>query len=86
MDEMDVTNNGLPLFLVQLVLQEPDVTFIPSLDADNPKGFYALVENLINDIMNTAVLGPRIARNIGQANYKVIMLNFMRCFPFNLIK
>ena len=69
---MDVTNKGFPFFLVQLVLQEPDITFIPSLDADNPNGFSKLVDNLLNDITYTAVLIPRIARHFSESNYKVI--------------
>ena len=71
---MDVASKGFPFFLVLLVLQGPDIIFIPSLDADNPTGFYRLVENLINDIMYSAVLVPRIARNIPKSNYKVIFV------------
>ncbi|PSN39336.1 Dynein beta chain [Blattella germanica] len=70
MDEMDTSNNSLPLFLVQLALQEPDIAFLPSLQLDDPRGFYRLVDNLIKDVMKMADLVPRVARHIGQRNYK----------------
>ncbi|XP_071446269.1 dynein beta chain, ciliary-like [Hetaerina americana] len=51
-----------PLFEAQFLLIEPEVIFMPSMDLDDPKGFYSLIENIINDIVKASELIPRISQ------------------------
>ncbi|XP_049940954.1 dynein beta chain, ciliary-like [Schistocerca serialis cubense] len=69
-DQMDPDSGGAPLFAVSLVLKEPELMFIPSLDTDDPDGFYKLVENLIKDIMRMAFLIERVSQNPEKLRYK----------------
>ncbi|GLG98382.1 Uncharacterized protein GBIM_04946 [Gryllus bimaculatus] len=59
---MDEETCLFPLFEVTFELQEPDMVFIPCLDIEEPDGFYALVESLLNDILDMAKLIPRIKK------------------------
>lgn len=59
-EHMDSINNLSPLFEAQLELQEPELVFIPSLDED-PKGFHAILTNLITDIIQIAANFPRLS-------------------------
>ncbi|XP_049855418.1 dynein beta chain, ciliary-like [Schistocerca gregaria] len=70
MDEMDEKRKRPPLFEVSLELQEPDLVFVPSLDVNDPKSFYSLIQSIINDITYMATIIPRVAPNPGQIDYK----------------
>ena len=61
----------LPLNEVKLELQSPEMVFSPSLDQDNPDGFFILMETLVDDIFRVATLVPRIAKHSEQENYGV---------------
>lgn len=47
-DNMDVENNYPPLFESRLELEIPKMIFIPSLDANDDRGFSHLLHNLVN--------------------------------------
>jgi dynein heavy chain len=74
MDEMEPGHTRSPLFEVALQLQEPDIVFVPSLNVDNSKGFFHLVDSLLTDIMQMSVLVQRVARHLSQATYKASMM------------
>lgn len=57
---MNPKNRLAPLFEAQLELLEPDMVFAPSLDPEDEKGFMALINNLITDILRIASLVKRI--------------------------
>ncbi len=59
----------LPLLEAKLELQAPEMIFDPSLEQENPKGFIALVEDLIEDILFSASLVPRVAAHKGVDDY-----------------
>ncbi|CAG4954204.1 unnamed protein product [Colias eurytheme] len=59
-EHMNPKNKLAPLFEAQLELLEPDMVFCPSLDANNEKGFTALINNLIDDILKMSTLIDRI--------------------------
>lgn len=69
---MDPSNGLAPLFEAQLELREPDLVFIPSLDPAAPGCFTSVVESLINDIVKTASLIPRISLCHETASYEVL--------------
>lgn len=48
------------MFEVQLFLQIPDIIFQPSLDLEDPKGFYVFYEELMFDMMKMGTLIPRV--------------------------
>lgn len=60
-EHMDPKNKLAPLFEAQLELLEPDMVFAPSLDPNNEKGFMALIQSLINDIVKMSSLVDRIS-------------------------
>ncbi|XP_066247509.1 dynein beta chain, ciliary [Euwallacea similis] len=60
-EHMDHTNKLAPLFEAHLLLQEPNIVFIPSLDPKDPEGFHALINTLISDIMETSCIVPRLS-------------------------
>lgn len=60
LDETDPEANIWPLFEVQLLLQPPDITFKPSLELEDPKGFYTFYEGLMFDMMKMGTLISRI--------------------------
>lgn len=74
MDEMETGRASFPLFEVALQLQEPDIVFLPPLNADDINGFYHLIESLLSDIIRMSVLVKRVAKCLSQANYKVSMM------------
>jgi hypothetical protein len=74
MDEMERGRASFPLFEVALQLQEPNIVFVPSLNADDINGFYHLIESLLSDIIRMSVLVKRVAKCLSQANYEVSML------------
>jgi dynein heavy chain len=47
-DNMDPENNFPPLFESRLELVIPNLTFIPSLDPNDKKGFSNLLHDLVN--------------------------------------
>ncbi|KAJ7315905.1 hypothetical protein JRQ81_002067 [Phrynocephalus forsythii] len=60
--------NVAPLFEVRLELYKDDLRYRPSLEVGADQGFLEVVENLMNDIYETAKLIPRLAE--GKASYK----------------
>lgn len=68
-EHMDSTNNLPPLFEAQLILEEPNMVFIPSLEQTVPDGFKQLITGLIEDIVNIASIVPRFSKTI-PTNYK----------------
>lgn len=61
---MDATNNLAPLFKAQLILQEPNIIFIPSLQPNDDAGFKKLIISLIEDITNISSIVPRFSKTI----------------------
>ncbi|KAL3274195.1 hypothetical protein HHI36_015611 [Cryptolaemus montrouzieri] len=59
---MDPTNELPPLFEAQLVLREPNIIFIPSLDPQDPKGLKLFIEGLIVDILNISSVLERFSK------------------------
>ena len=59
---MDPTNNLAPLFEAQLILLEPNIVFIPSLDSNADNGFKKLITGLIEDINQIAAIVPRFSK------------------------
>lgn len=57
---MNPKNKLAPLFEAQLELLEPDMVFCPSLDPNEEKGFTAMINNLIEDILKMSTLISRI--------------------------
>lgn len=57
---MNPKNKLAPLFEAQLELLEPDLVFSPSLDPNQEKGFTAMINNLIEDILKMSTLISRI--------------------------
>jgi hypothetical protein len=74
MDEMETGRASFPLFEVALQLQEPDIVFVPSLNADDLNGFYHMIESLLSDVIYMSVLVKRVAKYLSQPNYKVSMM------------
>lgn len=60
---MDPKNGLAPLFGAQLELREPDMIYVPSLKLDDPKGFNAILTELIEDILTMASLMDRISKD-----------------------
>lgn len=59
---MDAANNLAPLFESQLVLLEPDIVFVPSLEPNDPKGLKNLITGLMTDITETSGIVERFSR------------------------
>ncbi|KAL1493068.1 hypothetical protein ABEB36_011203 [Hypothenemus hampei] len=66
-EHMDSTNNLAPLFKSHLILEEPDIIFIPSLNINDPHGFNAQINTLINDIIETSSTVPRLSSRISNS-------------------
>ncbi|XP_077689901.1 dynein axonemal heavy chain 17 [Eretmochelys imbricata] len=60
--------NAAPLFEVHMELYNDELRYRPSLEVGEDNGFLEVVENLMNDIYNTAKLIPRLAK--GKLSYK----------------
>ena len=58
-----------PLLEAKLELQAPEMIFDPTLNQEDPKGFIALIEDLIEDILYSASLVPRVAAHKDADNY-----------------
>lgn len=61
--------NVAPLFEVRMELYKDDLRYRPSLEVGAEHGFLEMVENLMNDIYDTAKLISRLAE--GKLSYKV---------------
>ncbi|VVC95211.1 unnamed protein product, partial [Leptidea sinapis] len=59
-EHMNPKNKLSPLFEAQLELLEPDMVFSPTLDINDEKGFTALINNLIEDILRMSTFIDRI--------------------------
>ena len=68
LDQTDAQNDILPLFSVQLELNEPDIVFCPSLDKEIVNNFYDLSVGVVDDIFHMAALVPRVALQEGGTN------------------
>lgn len=74
-EHMDSTNNLAPLFESQLILQDPDIVFVPSLEPTAPNGFRSLICTLIDDIVQIAAIVPRFSIVIQQSYKEEIETN-----------
>ncbi|XP_038207715.1 dynein beta chain, ciliary [Zerene cesonia] len=74
-EHMNPKNKLAPLFEAQLELLEPDMVFCPSLDVNNEKGFTALINNLIDDILRMSTLIERIYINKTESYHEQIINN-----------
>lgn len=68
-DEKNVT---VPLFEAQLILEVPDMVFIPSLAFGESENFFDLVESLISDVFRVSSLVPRLSQHSSFPHYQVI--------------
>lgn len=55
-EQMDASGHHTPLFESRFELLDPDLIFVPSLDANDPKGFNQMLIVLIDDIIEMASL------------------------------
>ncbi|XP_062977556.1 dynein axonemal heavy chain 17 [Elgaria multicarinata webbii] len=62
LSNMSADSSTAPLFEVRLELYKDDLRFRPSLEVGADQGFLEVVENLMNDIYDTAKLIPRLAK------------------------
>lgn len=74
-EHMDASNNLAPLFESQLLLKEPDIVFVPSLETNDQDGFNALINGLINDIIETSAIVPRLYQTIKKPYKDEIEMN-----------
>lgn len=72
---MDSSNNLAPLFETQLILREPNMIFIPSLEPSAPDGFRSLILEIINDIIEIASIVPRFLKTAKQSYQQEIESN-----------
>lgn len=72
---MDPKNKLAPLFEAQLELLEPDMVFAPTLDPNDEKGFTAMVNGIIDDILKMSALIERIDTTKEQSYEDVIVNN-----------
>lgn len=63
-EHIDPENELPPLFVVQMHLQETQICFIPSLNVNHQENFSQIVNSLSEDIINMAVLVPRLSQTI----------------------
>ncbi|KAK2582958.1 hypothetical protein KPH14_009015 [Odynerus spinipes] len=66
LDETDPESHFFPLFEIQLSLDNSNLVFQPSVDIDDPDGFYAFYEGLLLDIMKMGTLIKRIDPDIAE--------------------
>lgn len=74
LDNTDLKNSIDPLFQTQLDLCADDLVFTPSLNISQEKGFYDLVDELVEAIFAETTYIPRLADHTGQVDYLVINL------------
>lgn len=59
-EHINLKNKLAPLFEAQLELLDPDMVFSPTLDPNDEKGFTALIQSIIDDVLKMASLIERI--------------------------
>ena len=70
LDNMNKQNADMPpLLLTKMELEAPEVVFLPSLEQEVPNGFFAIVEELLDDVFKFASLVPRVAAHKGMPDY-----------------
>lgn len=79
LDETDPECNASPLFEIQLSLENCNLVFQPSINIDDPNGFYAFYEDLLLDIMKMATLIKRVDPDIAEEreHYGVFIIIFI---------
>ncbi|CAF3706752.1 unnamed protein product [Rotaria sordida] len=70
LEESDPTLNKRPLFEVQLILDDLDLRFNPTLEFGSANGLYDIVDTLIGNIFRQAAMLPRLAEHSGQKHYQ----------------
>lgn len=63
-----------PLYEVQLVLTNNQMTFEPSLDLSHKGNFYDIMDNMVSDITKMAFFISRVAKHKQQENYQVVQI------------
>ncbi|XP_076749810.1 dynein beta chain, ciliary-like [Xylocopa sonorina] len=73
LDETDPEGNIQPSFEIQLCLENPSIVFQPSVELDDPEGFYMFFESLLLDMMKMGTLVPRVDPELyeSQENYAI---------------
>lgn len=71
MDNTDAAQRIPPLFEVQLVLNNNEMTFDPSFDFSHSGNFYDIVDKMVANITNMASFIPRVAKHKQLENYQV---------------
>uniref|UniRef100_A0A3Q3DHJ9 Dynein axonemal heavy chain 17 n=1 Tax=Hippocampus comes TaxID=109280 RepID=A0A3Q3DHJ9_HIPCM len=64
---------SMPLFEAQLILNVPDMVFIPSLAFGESENFFDLVESLISDVFRVSSLVPRLSQHSSFPHYQADM-------------
>lgn len=72
MDNTDAAQRIAPLFEVQLILNNSEMTFDPSLDFSHSGNFYDIVDKMVSNITNMASFIPRVANHKQLDNYQVL--------------
>lgn len=72
MDNTDALQRITPLFEVQLVLSNSEMTFDPSLDFNQRGNFYDIVDKMVSNVTNMALFIPRVASHKQLDNYQVL--------------
>ncbi|CAF1051829.1 unnamed protein product, partial [Rotaria magnacalcarata] len=70
LEESDPTLNKRPLFEVELILDDLDLRFNPTLEFGSANGLYDIVDTLIGNIFRQAAMIPRLAEHSGQKHYQ----------------
>ncbi|CAF3576543.1 unnamed protein product [Rotaria sordida] len=70
LEESDPTLNKRPLFEVQLILDDLDLRFNPTLEFGSANGLYDIVDTLIGNIFRQAAMLPHLAEHSGQKHYQ----------------
>ncbi|XP_076548684.1 dynein beta chain, ciliary isoform X2 [Osmia lignaria lignaria] len=60
LDETDPEGDIHPLFEIQLYLENPEIGFQPSVNINDPEGFYPFMESLLLDMVKMGGLIPRV--------------------------
>uniref|UniRef100_A0A665V5K8 Dynein, axonemal, heavy chain 11 n=1 Tax=Echeneis naucrates TaxID=173247 RepID=A0A665V5K8_ECHNA len=76
-NNMELFPNQAPLFEAQLMLNGPEMVFLPALERNAGDGFYELVEGLIGDIFKTSVNISRVATHLSMESYQVLYYDLL---------
>ncbi|KOC63491.1 Dynein beta chain, ciliary [Habropoda laboriosa] len=73
LDETDPEADIHPSFEIQMSLGNPSINFHPSLELDDPEGFYTFFESLLLDMIKMGTLVPRVDPELReeQENYAI---------------